>query len=94
VKLGEKVEFAGEVQVPHGAGVIVSAEWDYDGSEKYADVDNSENGSVSGILRRTYVFDRPGTYFVALRAASQRESAIGTPYGKAFHLDRVRVVAA
>ena len=39
VAVGEPVELVGDVEVPPGAGVVVSAEWDYDGSGTYADVD-------------------------------------------------------
>ncbi len=45
-------------------------------------------------LTRSHVFDEPGTYFVTLRAASQRDGAVGSPYGKAPNLARVRVVVS
>ena len=37
-------------------------------------------------------FDRPGTYFIALRGASQRPGDAKSPYGVIRNLDRVRVV--
>ena len=40
VAVGEPVELVGDVEVPPAAGVVVSAEWDYDGSGTYADVDD------------------------------------------------------
>ena len=32
VAVGESVELVGDIEVPPGAGVVVSAEWDFDGS--------------------------------------------------------------
>lgn len=92
IKVGETVELVGEIEVPPGAGGIVSAEWDYDGSGEYPDAEIFTDGSASVKVRQSHAWDKPGTYFVALRAASQRKEAAGTPFGKAYNLDRVRVV--
>ena len=37
-------------------------------------------------------FEKPGTYFVALRAISQRQGDKTTPYARIQNMDRVRVV--
>jgi hypothetical protein len=92
VKVGETVEFTGAIEAPPGAGVIVSAEWDYEGTGAYADAETFADGAAQRTVRRSRAFDRPGTYFVALRAGSQRKSALGSPYAKALNLARVRVV--
>jgi hypothetical protein len=91
VKVGETVVFEGVVEVPPGAGVIVSAEWDYDGQGGYPE-SATFSGETKRALRKTHSYDKPGTYFAALRVASQRPDAIGTPYAKAVNLGRVRVV--
>ena len=94
VAVGEPVELVGEVEVPPGAGVVVSAEWDHDGSGTYPDVDEVAAQATDHQETRTFAFDRPGTYFVTLRASSQRSDAVGSPYGRAINLARVRVVVS
>ena len=92
VAVGQPVELVGTIEVPPGAGVVVSAEWDYEGTGAYADVDEFGDGPAARTVRRTHVFSEPGTHFVTLRVASQRERAVGSRYGKAFNLGRARVV--
>ncbi|MET0661924.1 MAG: hypothetical protein ABWZ42_02215 [Ilumatobacteraceae bacterium] len=92
VTVGEAVELVGAVEVPPAAGVVVSAEWDYDGSGVYPDVEDVTEARTAQRLTRTHTFDAPGTWFVTLRAASQREDAAGSPFGRAENLARVRVV--
>jgi hypothetical protein len=92
VAVGEPVELVGTVDVPAGAGVVVSAEWDYDGEGTYADADRFTELASAQRLAREHVFDEPGTYFVTLRAAAQREDSVGSPFGRALNLARARVV--
>lgn len=92
VRVGERVELVATIEVPPKAGVIVSAQWDYDGQGEYPDAETFSDGATTRKLERTHVFSAPGTYFVALRVAAQREDAVGTPFAKAFNLGRVRVV--
>jgi hypothetical protein len=92
VKVGQAVEFVGRIEAPPGAGVVVSAEWDFDGSGAYAAAETFTDGLQERTVQRTHAFETPGTYLVALRAASQRPTAMGTPFGKAFDLGRARVV--
>ena len=91
VNVGETVELVGVIDVPPDAGVIVTAEWDYDGSGDYSDRDDFGDRSAAQTLTRAHAFAEPGTYFVTLRVASQREETLGTPFGKALNVGRVRV---
>jgi hypothetical protein len=43
-------------------------------------------------VNATHAFSEPGTYFPALRVASQREGDAGTPFARSLNLSRVRVV--
>jgi hypothetical protein len=43
-------------------------------------------------LTATHAFTNPGTYFPALRVASQREGNPSTPFARSLNLGRVRVV--
>jgi hypothetical protein len=92
VRVGEAVDLVGRIEVPPSAGVVVSAEWDYDGSGAYADAETFAGGTEARTVRRTHAFEQPGTWFVALRAGSQRPAAAGTPFARALDLARVRVV--
>jgi hypothetical protein len=94
VAVGEAVELVGDVEVPPGAGVVVSVEWDFDGSGAFADAEAFSGDESARHVTRTRAFDAPGTYFVTLRAAAQRDDALGSPYGRALNLARVRVVVS
>lgn len=95
VEVGEPVAFIGSISVPPGAGYVIAAEWDFEGSgefpakEKIADCIKAGNRIN---VRATHAFSKPGTYFVALRGTSQREGDVATPYACIRNLDRVRVV--
>ncbi|MEO5586180.1 MAG: PKD domain-containing protein [Novosphingobium sp.] len=92
VTAGQSVEFVGVIETPPDAGVVVAAEWDFDGSGKFAQRAAFSDGQTRQTVRNSHVFAAPGTYFVTLRGGSQRQEAVGTPYGKALNLARVRVV--
>jgi hypothetical protein len=94
VSIGERVELIGAVEVPPGAGIVVSAEWDYDGTGAFADSDEFSDGAAAQHLRRDHAFDVPGTYLVTLRATSQRGDTVGSPFWGARNLARVRVVVS
>jgi hypothetical protein len=93
VAVGEVVTFTARIEVPPAPGQVVSAEWDFEGIGTYPDAaelgdPTSETVSVTG----THAFTNPGTYFPALRVASQREGNPRTPFARSLNLSRVRVV--
>lgn len=95
VKVGEVVNFSGEIDLPQNTGKVVSAEWDFEslGSFPTSSELNSENSAeLKSIINTTYTFNKPGTYFVMLRAISQREGDAQTPFARIKNLGRVRVV--
>jgi len=95
VKVGEVVNFSAEIEIPQNTGKIVSAEWDFEGSGTFPESSelNSENSAgTKSSFKRTYTFNKPGTYFVTLRATSQREGDPQTPYARIKNLGSVRVV--
>ena len=90
---GEMVNLTAEVTVPEGTGKIVEAAWDLDGSGNFSEkVDPSQIGSTKVVLERQQRFTAPGTYFVTLRVASQRQGDATTPFTRIQNLARVRVV--
>jgi hypothetical protein len=91
VAAGTEVVFTGTAAVPAGAGPIVEAAMDYEGTDTWpyqAEVD----GSATTIdVRASHVFDTPGTYFPALRVGSH-PAGVGHPGEAVRNLARVRVV--
>lgn len=92
VRTGQPVMFRGTIGVPPGAGTIIGAEWDFDGSGKFAATSPVARGAKRVNVSMTYRFNAPGTYFVAFRGVSQREGDSSSPYRRIRNLDRVRVI--
>jgi hypothetical protein len=92
IKRGESVEFRGSIAVPPGAGTVVVAEWDFGGATPFPLQPDIPAGQTEVQVKVTHTFDQAGTWFVALRGASQRQGDRETPYGLIRNLDRVRVV--
>jgi hypothetical protein len=93
VRAGEAVTFTAQIEVPPAPGKVVSAKWDFEGAGTYPDAaDLGEPTWDTVHLAATHAFSKPGTYFPALRVASQREGNPGTPFARSLNLSRVRVV--
>jgi hypothetical protein len=93
VAVGQPVTLTAAIDLPPQAGRIVLAEWDLDGSGSYpvkADLDATQSPNLNGKLLHS--FDKPGTYFVTLRAASQRDGDGHSPFARIQNLGRARVV--
>jgi hypothetical protein len=92
-RVGQPVRFDARMEVPPGAGRIVAAEWDFDGTGNFAEHVRLPAGSAETVtVMTTHRFARPGTYFPALRIYSQREGNATTPYARPQNLGRARVV--
>jgi hypothetical protein len=89
---GQTVRFAGTIAVPPGTGTVVGAQWDFDGSGRFAQNTPVAPGQASVRVVITHRFDKPGTYFPALLGFSQRHGDPHTPYARIPNLGRVRVV--
>ncbi len=95
VSAGETVQLVGSVALPQGGGKIVSAQWDIGDSGAFAiDGDIVDNGDDGVSVTLNHSFREPGTHFVTLRVASQREGDADTPYARVQNLDRARVVVS
>ena len=71
----------------------MSAEWDFEGGGTYLDAAELGAPTPETVhVTATHVFSTPGTYFPALRVASQREGDPRTPFARSLNLARVRVV--
>lgn len=92
IKRGASVDFTGTITVPPGAGEVISAEWDFGGNERFPAQAKIPAGKTDIQVTASHTFDAPGTYFVALRGAAQRQGDRSTPFGVIRNLDRVRVI--
>ncbi|MGO4545353.1 hypothetical protein AB4Z29_11165 [Paenibacillus sp. 2TAB23] len=57
-----------------------------------ADIRHLNEEGSQAVVEGTYAFSKPGTYFVVLRASSNRNSGSGDFYTQVPNLCRVRVV--
>ncbi len=97
VSVGQPVKFSATIELPPSTGKIVGAEWDFEGEGTYSAVqqisESKSNPSGSSVtLTMTHSFAKPGTYFPALRASSQREGDASAVFARVQNLGRVRVV--
>lgn len=95
VKVGKPVTFTAVIEVPENTGKVVAAAWDFEGIGTFPGagklIRDKKNASRA-TLKTTHRYTKPGTYFVTLRAASQRQGDDTTPFAQIKNLGRVRVV--
>jgi len=91
VASGKQVKFLATVDLPPNTGKLISAEWDFDGTGKFAEPAKFTPGAHVA-LKSTHAFAKPGTYFVTLRAASQRQGDAKDVDTTIVNLGRVRIV--
>lgn len=97
VTVGQPVKFLATIELPPNTGKIVGTEWDFEGHGTYPVVQQISEGKSNATgsrvtLTMTHSFAKPGTYFPALRASSQREGDASTLFARVQNLGRVRVV--
>jgi hypothetical protein len=91
VRVNHPVLLVARVQAPPRAGRVVGLEWDLTGTGDFTP------GRVAAgrelVIRRTQTFSARGTYWVTLRATTQRHEGERTArFARVQNLDRVRVV--
>lgn len=92
VAAGTAVTFTGEIEVPPGAGAIVAAEWDFEGSGSYVQIETLLEAKPRRDLTATHIYPEPGTFYAGLRGTSERHGDLDTPYARVQDLARIRVV--
>jgi hypothetical protein len=93
VAVGQPVTFTATVETPPGTGFVVAADWDLEGTGEYSTPERLGNHKSARVtVTANHAYTRPGVYFAALRATSQREGDAETLYARAQNLGRVRVV--
>jgi hypothetical protein len=89
VKVGEAVEFTAVAEAPAKAGLMVKAEWDFEGTGEYP-VPSEIKPQSRVAVTTNYAFAKPGTHFPALRVTSNRLGDARSPYAQVQNLGRVR----
>ena len=93
VAVGQPVSFTATIETPPGTGFVVAADWDFDGTGEYPTAGQlSDHKSKQVTVTASHTYTRPGVYFAAIRAASQRQGDAATRYARPQNLGRVRVV--
>jgi hypothetical protein len=93
VAVGQPVSFTAMIETPAGAGSVVAADWDLEGTGEYSTAERlSDHRSARVTVTTSHAYARPGVYFAAIRATSQRQGDADTPYARVQNLGRVRVV--
>lgn len=94
VAVGEPVKLTATIEVPPGAGKVVSAQWDFEGTGDMSGAEQVASPAERVSLTAEHSYSQAGTHFAVLRVASQREGNAGTPYGRVQNIARVRVVVS
>jgi len=82
-----------DAEVPPGAGTVIHAEWDFDGSGAYPYQHKDIDGRSARIrLSTSHAYDRPGTYFATVRVESHRSGDVDATAYRIPNLARVRIV--
>jgi hypothetical protein len=93
-KVGEPVSFHGVIEAPPGAGKVVAAEWDFEGSGDYSKAANIAKPELRLTVTASHTYASPGIYFAVLRGTSQRDGDVQTPHCRIQNLGRVRVIVS
>ncbi|KAF1812259.1 hypothetical protein P152DRAFT_514417 [Eremomyces bilateralis CBS 781.70] len=97
-KVGVAVEFNGTISVPPFGGSVVAAEFDFDGAGAFpvsAPLQLRDGTGRQAVVKASYTFSQPGTYFPVLKGVSARQDLVrgnASAFGRATNLGRVRVV--
>lgn len=73
VKIGEKVKFNAEIEIPEGAGELTNIEWSFEGEKDFP----VKTGVVT---EAEHTFNKAGTYRVVMRAYNERNGDSKTPF--------------
>ena len=91
VRAGKEVAFSAVVEAPTGAGGIVAAQWDFEGTGEF-DKPATFPPAERVTLTASHAYVTPGTRFAVLRAELHREGDPAARHCRVANLARVRVV--
>jgi hypothetical protein len=88
---GDPVTLTATIEVPPGAGKVVSAEWDLEGTGTFTPATIAAPAERLS-LTASHVYARPGTYFAVVRVGAQRDGDVHGRYARVLNLARARIV--
>ena len=92
-QVGEPVTLELRATVPPGAGTVIEADWDFDGTGEFPYRHTEVDGTAASVsLATTHTFDRPGEYFVTGRVHSHREGDVAAVSRRIPNVAQARVV--
>lgn len=91
VDAGDTVRFRARIQVPPHSGDVVATEWDFTGIGDFTE-SRLRSPRPSLVVRASFTYDEPGTYYPALRVTAQRDGDQATSFARVQNVGRVRVV--
>lgn len=91
-RVGQSVTLSGVIGISADTGPVLAVEWSQDGTDKFvpAQVPLPEAGRI--ILKQSFQYDAPGTYYPVLRMTTLRDGSASTTVRRLSNLARVRVV--
>lgn len=93
VATDEPVDFELRAAVPPGAGTIIEADWDFDGTGTFPYRHDEVDGSATSVtLTTSHSFERPGDYYVTGRVHSHRDGDVNAAACRIPNVAQVRVV--
>jgi hypothetical protein len=93
VEVGEPVTLGVVAEVPPDAGTVVSVEWDFDGLGTWPYRAAGIDGTQAVVeLDVEHAYEKPGTYFPAVRVLSHRDGDVGATTRRIENIGRARVV--
>lgn len=94
VKVGEKVYFCVEGEVPDGAGSLTFVEWSFEGESDFPEKGEWEltEGGKYGIARAVHTYMKPGVYYAVVRIKSERNGEKSALYTQVRNIDRIKIV--
>ena len=93
-RVGEKVIFTAEIEVPGLTGKVTEAAWSFEGRNDFSTeevLELQENGKKAR-TRTVHCFNEPGTYFPTIKVKSSRTGTKEDIFIQCKNLDRVRVI--
>jgi len=93
VAIDQELDLQVQAQLPDGRPGFVRVDWDLD-TDGELEVSETATPGLTLSASKKISFSKPGTYFVGVRVAAQREEMHGTPFGLLENVARARVVVA